>query len=109
MEQSKNKIRISEEGELVIYTDNATCINGAVTTKISSRTFEISGVDVLMLQGMLENKKVSCIKRGGPFYFDSYIIVGENADCKEFIKDYTDLKNRVEEFNNSRHWWERKI
>ena len=109
MEQPKNTIRISEKGKLVIHTDNATCIDNDVITDIYGRTFEISGSDVIILKAMLDKKKVSCVTKGGPLYFDSYIIVGENADCKELIEAYTDLKNRIEKFNNTRHWWERKI
>ena len=109
MEQPKNTIRISEKGKLVIHTDNATCIDNDVITDIYGRTFEISGSDVIILKALLDKKKVSCVTKGGPLYFDSYIIVGENADCKELIEAYTDLKNRIEKFNNTRHWWERKI
>lgn len=109
MEQQKNKISISEEGKLIIQTDNAMCIDGNVTTDIRSKIFEISGTDVLILQAMLSEKKVSCIVKRGPLYYDSYIIIGENADYKKAIEDNIQMGNLIREFNNSRHWWERKI
>jgi hypothetical protein len=27
----------------------------------------------------------------------------------KIMKEYVDLRNKVEEINNTRHWWERKI
>lgn len=109
MEQSKNKVSISEEGKLVIHTDNATLIDGNVTTEICNKTFEISGIDLMKIQAMLREKKVSCITFKDFLNQYSYIFIGENADNKEIVKRCTELETRIQEFNNSRHWWERKM
>lgn len=109
MEQPKNKISISKEGKLVIQTDNATCIDDNVTTDISNKIFEISGTDVLILQAMFREKKVSCITFKDLLNQYSYIFIGENADNKKIVKRNIELETRIQEFNDSRHWWERKI
>lgn len=109
MEQSKNTIRISEKGKLVIQTDNATCIDNDVITDIHGRTFEISGSDVIILQKLFKEKKVSCITVERGFNIHTYIFVGENAENKEIVERNIKLEAAIEKFNNTRHWWERKI
>lgn len=37
------------------------------------------------------------------------MIVGENVENKRIMDMYVSLLKEVEELNNNRHWWERKI
>jgi hypothetical protein len=37
------------------------------------------------------------------------IVVGENAEAKELAVMCKILLDAIENFNNTRHWWERKI
>lgn len=116
MAGNKNEVFFRND-KLVICTDNAMVEDGKVSTDIQGRTFEISGTDVLRIQALLAEKKTTCIHTGG-FLGNSitYVIVGENAEYKEAVeqnielnKRVEDLDKRIEEFNKSRHWWERKL
>lgn len=116
MAGNKNEVFFRND-KLVICTDNAMVEDGKVSTDIQGRTFEISGTDVLCIQALLAEKKTTCIHTGG-FLGNSitYVIVGENAEYKEAVeqnielnKRVADLDKRIEEFNKSRHWWERKL
>lgn len=111
------KVLVDSNNRMVICTDNAMVENGVVSTDIQGKTFEISGTDVLRIQALLAEKKTTCIHTGG-FLGNSitYVIVGENAEYKEAVeqnielnKRIEDLDKRIEEFNKSRHWWERKL
>lgn len=111
------EVLVDSNNRMVICTDNAMVEDGKVSTDIQGRTFEISGKDVLRIQALLAEKKITCIHTGG-FLGNSitYVIVGENAEYKEAVeqnielnKRIKDLEKRIEEFNKSRHWWERKL
>lgn len=108
MADNKNEV-FFRYGKLVICTDNAMSVDGEVTTDIQGKTFEISGADVLTFQAMLAEKKVSTIIKDVLFSQVAYIIVGENAEYKEAIECNLELKERIKEFNETRHWWERKL
>lgn len=91
--------------------------NGVVSTDIQGKTFEISGTSVLRLKAILDDKKITTIHTGGFFSGELiYVIVGENAEYQEAVeqnielnKRIKELDKRIEEFNKSRHWWERKL
>lgn len=111
------KVLVDSNNRMVIFTDNAMVENGVVSTDIQGKTFEISGKDVLRIQALLAEKKTTCIHTGG-FLGNSitYVIVGENAEYQEAVeqnielnKRIKELDKRIEEFNKSRHWWERKL
>ena len=106
---NKNEVLVRGNGKLMIYTDSAIVDDGVVSTDIEGKTFEISGTDVLRLQALLAEKKVTCVHSDGFFNKLTYVIVGENAECKEAVELYIELNKRIEEFNKSRHGWERKL
>lgn len=106
---NENEILVSDKGKLVICTDNAMVEDGVVSTNIEDRTFEISGRDVLRLQAILAEKKITTVHSNGFFGGLTYVIVGENAEYKEAVELNIELNKRIEEFNKSRHWWERKL
>lgn len=118
IETNKNKVAVDSDSRIVISTDNALCCKGEVSTDIVGRTFEISGKDVLRIQALLAEKKITTVHSEGFFGVGdiTYVIVGENAEYKEAVeqnielnKRIEDLDKRIEEFNKSRHWWERKL
>lgn len=111
------EVLVDSNNRMVICTDNAMVENGVVSTDIQGKTFEISGTDVLRIQALLAEKKTTCIHTGG-FWGNSitYVIVGENAEYQEAVEQNIELNKRIavldkriEEFNKSRHWWERKL
>ena len=116
METSKNRVAVDSDSRIVISTDNAMVEDGVVSTDIEGKTFEISGTDVLRIQALLAEKKITTVHGEGFFGGITYVIVGENAEYKEAVelnielnKRIEDLNKRIEEFNKSRHWWERKL
>lgn len=109
IETNKNKVAVDSDSRMVISTDNALCCKGEVSTNIEDRTFEISGRDVLRLQAILAEKKITTVHSNGIFGGLTYVIVGENAEYKEAVELNIELNKRIEEFNKSRHWWERKL
>lgn len=116
METNKNRVAVDSDSRMVISTDNALCCKGEVATDIVGRTFEISGKDVLRIQALLAEKKITTVHGEGFFGGITYVIVGENAECKEVVEQNVELNKRIEEldkqieeFNKSRHWWERKL
>lgn len=111
--QSTNYVKINNNGKLEIYTDNAVFCNGETHTTIGGKTFEISGEDLMQIYAFLKDKEITCLQncRKGNYIntVHHYMIVGENVENISVMKEYVDLRNKVEEINNTRHWWERKI
>lgn len=100
-----NYAKINDEGKLEIHTDNATFINGITDTEFANRTFEISGEDLLKIYALLQDKEITTLitKR------KEYVIVGKDVEKKRLMDMYVKLLYNVEDINNTRHWWERKI
>lgn len=100
-----NYAKINDEGKLIIHTDNATFVDGITDTEFSNRTFEISGEDLLKIYTMLQDREITTLitKR------KQYIVVGKDVEKKRLMDMYVKLLYNVEEINNTRHWWERKI
>lgn len=111
MSKTRNYAYINGEGKLVIHTDNSVFTNGVTHTDMANRTFEISGEDLMKIYGLLQDKQITCLHylRDSCFVYNNYMIVGENVDNKRIMDMYVNLLKEVEELNNTRHWWERKI
>ena len=110
------EVLVDSNNRMVICTDNAMVEDGKVSTDIQGRTFGISGTNVLRIQALLAEKKITTVHGEGFFGGITYVIVGENAEYKEAVeqnielnKRIEELEKRIEEFNKSRHWWERKL
>ena len=111
--KTSNYARLNN-GKLEIYTDNAVFCDGETHTTIGGKTFEISGEDLMQIYALLQDKKITCLQNchhKGDYMntIHHYMIVGENVENISVMKEYVDLRNKVEEINNTRHWWERKI
>lgn len=107
-----NYAKINDEGELEIYTDNAMLKNSETSTQIGENdAYTILGKDLLQLFAILQDKKVMAIRglRNRTLGYTDIIVVGENAEAKELLVMCKTLLNAIENFNNTRHWWERKI
>ena len=107
-----NHATINDKGELEIYTDNATIKNSETSTQIGENdVYTILGKDLMQLYAILQDKKVFAIRglRNGPLSYTDIIVVGENAEAKELATMCKTLLDAIENFNNTRHWWERKI
>lgn len=108
-----NYATINDEGKLKIHTDNAIFLDGETHTTIVGKTFEISGEDLMKIYALLQDRKVTRllnIRDDGYFnIINNYVIVGKDVEKKRLMDMYVKLLYNVEEINNTRHWWERKI
>lgn len=113
MKQKTNYAKINDEGKLEIYTDNATFIDGRTYTNFANRTFEISGEDLMKIHALLQDREITRLLnvRDGDCFLtiSNYVIVGKDVEKKRLMDMYVKLLYEVEEINNTRHWWERKI
>lgn len=108
-----NYAKINDEGKLEIHSDNATFINGATSTQIANRTFEVSGQDLMKIYALLQDREITQLLnvRDDSHFptINNYVIVGKDVEKKRLMDMYVKLLYEVEEINNTRHWWERKI
>ena len=113
MKQKTNYAKINDEGKLEIHTDNATFIDGTTHTQVVNRTFEINGEDLLKIHSMLQDREITHLTnvRRNCCYtaIDNYMFIGKDVEKKRLMDMYVKLLYEVEEINNTRHWWERKI
>ena len=112
MKHKTNYAKINDEGKLEIHTDNATLKNSETITQIGENdAYTIFGKDLAQLYAILQDKKVVAIRglRSGALSNTDIIVVGENAEAKELATMCKTLLDAIENFNNTRHWWERKI
>lgn len=113
MKHKTNYAIINDEGKLEIHTDNAIFIDGTTHTQVVNRTFEISGEDLLKIHALLQDKEITHLLnvRRGCYCttIDNYVIVGKDVEKKRLMDMYVKLLYAVEEINDTRHWWERKI
>ena len=106
---SLNKLEFVD-GKLIIHNDNAVVNNGVTTTTIKKNSkFFIDGEDLLQLYSVLQDKECNVIETShGKCHF-KFIVVGENSDANEIAIMCKRALDSIEEFNKTRHWWERKI
>lgn len=100
-----NYAKINDEGGLEIHTDNAVFYEGETQTSFGGKSFEISGEDLMKIYSLLQDREITTLitKR------DKYVVVGKDVEKKRLMDMYVRLLYKVEEINNTRHWWERKI
>ena len=78
--------------------------------KAQCDTFEIDGDSLLKIYAILQDKSVTMIKcKESAFSHKVFIVVGENSEAKQLATICKTLLDAIENFNNTRHWWERKI
>ena len=131
--ENNKRVRINEDGILTITNDNATWVNGDVTTEIKG-DYTISAHDLRRLITLMTGQDMIVRDIHTWWYIDDYkpklvnntLITTNNALAEEIeamheaydkrIKseraatyDYKKLLEKVENFNKSRRWWERKL
>lgn len=110
---SKTNYARLNNGKLEIHTDNAIFFDGETHTSIGGKTFEISGEDLMKIYAFLKDKEITCLyncrENGYNTIVNNYMIIGDNVEKNRLMDMYVKLLCNVEEINNTRHWWERKI
>lgn len=109
----KNKYaRINSDGKLEIHTDNGMLCDGEYNSQIFG-TFEIDGADLLKIHSLLADTEITELinvkEDKSSRDIDHYIVVGKNVENLRLMESYVKLKQKIEQFNRTRHWWERKI
>ena len=131
--ENNKRVHINEDGLLTITNDNATWVNGDVTTEISG-DYTINAKDLRRLMVMMTGQDMIIRDVTTWWYVDDYkpklvnnTLITTNKDVAEEIEamhedydkrikseraatyDYNELKKKIEKFNKSRRWWERKL
>lgn len=131
--ENNKRVRINEDGILTITNDNATWVNGDVTTEIKG-DYIISTDDIRRLMVMMTGQDMIIRDVHTWWYVNDYkpklinnTVITTNAAVAEEIEsmhkayderikseraahyDYDKLLEKVEKFNKSRRWWERKL
>lgn len=111
MKHKTNYATINNNGKLEIHTDNAIVTGEQTKTEINGcDTFTIDGDSLLKIYAILRDKSVTIISCRRPAVrHTEFVVVGENSDAKELAVMCKTLLDAIENFNNTRHWWERKI
>ena len=98
------------DGKLIIHNDNAVMNNGITTTTIKKTSkFVIDGEDLLQLYAVLQDRECNVIETSHGRCHFKFIVVGENSNANGIAVICKRALDSIEEFNNTRHWWERKI
>jgi hypothetical protein len=135
----KKQVSIDESGILTIHSDNATWVQGDVTTEIKG-DYVINSESLHRLMVMMtKNPMLLCYVRTNWYYQDYYpsvhstLITTDKEIAEELekmhkayekakkelevVKRERDLEKfkrisfekKIEEFNKSRHWWQGKL
>lgn len=132
-ENNNKRVHINEDGILTITNDNANWVNGDVTTEING-DYNISADDLRRLMVMMTGQDMMINSVHTWWYVDDYkpklinnTFITTNKAVAEEIEamheaydkrinseravayDYEELRKKIEKFNKSRRWWERKI
>lgn len=132
-ENNNKRVHINEDGILTITNDNANWVNGDVTTEING-DYNISADDLRRLMVMMTGQDMMVNSVHTWWYVDDYkpklinnTFITTNKAVAEEIEamheaydkrvtseraaayDYEELRKKIEKFNKSRRWWERKI
>lgn len=131
--ENNNRVHINEDGILTIINDNATWVNGDVTTEIKG-DYTISADDLRRLMVMMTGQDMIIRDIDTRWYVCDWepdtvrdTIITTNTAIAEEIEamhkaydnrvkseckatyDYKELLKKLEKFNKSRRWWERKL
>ena len=113
MKLKTNYAKINDNGKLEIHTDNAIFFDGETHTSVIGKTFEISGEDLMKIYALLQDREITqllTVRDDSHFLtINNYVIVGKDVEKNRLMDMYVKLLKEVEEINNTRHWWERKI
>lgn len=132
--ESKKRVRIDESGILTIENDNALWVNGDVTTEIAG-DYTISADDLSRLMVMMSGQDMMQVRTvNTSSWREYYTWITSNVDaadevekmhgaydraksdledaevrCRNIKRKHNEFVEQIKKFNDSRHWWERKI
>lgn len=140
--ESRKRVRVDESGILSISNDNATWVNGDVTTDIDGE-YRISADDLRRLMVMVtgqdmmrvrtivnswQHSHYPCQSSTLNTWITSNEVIAEEVDkmhvaynkansdledvkteCRNVKLNYNAVMTQIKKFNDSRHWWERKL
>lgn len=132
--ESKKRVRIDESGILIIENDNALWVNGDVTTEIAG-DYTISADDLSRLMVMMSGQDMMQVRTvNTSWLLEYYTWITSNVDaaeevekmhkaydrvksdledaeikCRNIKRKHNEFVEQIKKFNDSRHWWERKI
>lgn len=132
--ESKKRVHIDESGILTIENDNALWVNGDVTTEIAG-DYTISADDLSRLMVMMSGQDMMQVRTvNTSSWREYYTWITSNVDaaeevekmhnaydqansdledaevkCRNIKRKHNDIVEQIKKFNDSRHWWERKI
>ena len=132
--ESKKRVRIDESGILTIENDNALWVNGDVTTEITG-DYTISADDLSRLMVMMSGQDMMQVRTVNTSWLcEYYTWITSNVDaaeevekmhkaydrvksdledaeikCRNIKRKHSEFVEQIKKFNDSRHWWERKI
>ena len=130
---SKKQVRVDENGILSIMNGNALWVNGDVTTDIEGE-YRISADDLRRLMVMMSGQDMMQVRTVDTSWLRVYYPCNthntwitsnvaaaeevkkmhkayEDAEtkCQNIKRKYNEAMAQIKKFNDSRHWWERKI
>ena len=132
--ESKKRVRVDGSGILTIVNDNALWVNGDVTTEIAG-DYTISADDLSRLMVMMSGQDMMQVKTVNISWLcEYYAWITSNVDaaeevekmhkaydrvksdledaeikCRNIKRKHNEFVEQIKKFNDSRHWWERKI
>lgn len=134
-----NRVSIDENGILTIHTDNATWVQGDVTTEIKGDYVISSDALNKLMVMMTGNPMMLCYAHTAwhahdytPMVYNKLITTDKGiaeeiermniaykklreelevvkAECRGVKLNYNAVMTQIKKFNDSRHYWERKI
>lgn len=130
----KKRVSIDESGILTIVNDNAKWVQGDTTTNING-DYVIGADDLRRLMAILTGQDMMIITKAHTWWYvddykpktiDNTIITTNKAIAEEIEEmnkayhqrvkseaaanyDHKELLKKIETFNKTRHWWERKL
>jgi hypothetical protein len=116
--ETKQRIYLDEDNKLVVKTDNAIIDGYNKTITSLNGKFTIDANDVAKLLSMINETNMYCYK--SIFCSEVRWFIGDEDEHtqhldsetklrKEIEKKYNKLIEKIDTFNETRHWWERKI
>lgn len=116
--ETKQTIHLDENNKLVVETNNAFIDGYNKTITSLNGEFTIDANNVAKLLSMINKTNMYCYN--GIFCSEARWFIGDEDEHtqhldsetklrKEIEKKYNKLIRKIENFNETRHWWERKF
>lgn len=130
--ETKQKVYLDENNKLVVITDNAVIDGYNKATTSLDGEFTISAGDVAKLLSMINEKNIFSYDTLNSSYRKWFIgdaselthqieceiklreevekvMMEKNLEYRQIYRERTSLITKINDFNETRHWWERKL